>query len=62
MKKIIRNIMRCKKCDDVIESRFTHEMVTCKCKSVAIDGGKEYQKMTGDRENIDMSLSVYEEE
>lgn len=62
MKKIIRNIMRCRKCGDVIESRYTHEMVWCKCNSVAIDGGKEYQRLTGERENIDMSLSVYEED
>lgn len=55
----IINKVRCKKCDDIIESKFTHDMVSCKCKSIAVDGGHEYQKLTGDIENFDTSYSEY---
>ncbi|WP_169710769.1 DUF7695 domain-containing protein [Staphylococcus lutrae] len=44
MKKIIRNIAKCKICDDVIESKHTHEYVMCKCGAIFLDGGTEYQR------------------
>lgn len=37
----------CKKCGDVIESKSRHDMVWCRCGSVAIDGGEDYCKITG---------------
>lgn len=55
----IVNKVRCKKCDDIIESIHTHDMVWCKCKSIAVDGGNEYQRLTGKLENIDTSYSEY---
>lgn len=55
----IVNKVRCKKCDDIIESTYTHDMVWCKCKSIAVDGGNEYQRLTGKLENIDTSYSEY---
>ena len=42
MKKIIRNVIRCKNCDDIIESKYTHDFVTCKCGRCSVDGGKDY--------------------
>ena len=42
MKKIIRNAIQCKKCGEVIESNGTHQFVSCKCGSCAVDGGHEY--------------------
>lgn len=42
MQKIIRNAARCKICDDVIESKSTHDFVTCSCGNVSVDGGHEY--------------------
>lgn len=59
MKPII-NKVRCRKCDDIIESKYRHDMVWCKCGSVAVDGGKDYQRLTGNVDNIDTSYSVYE--
>ena len=56
---LVENKIKCKKCGDIIESKFTHDMVWCKCGSVAVDGGKEYQRLTGDLENIDDSYSIY---
>lgn len=58
--KQIINKVRCKKCDDIIESKFTHDMVWCKCRSIAIDGGKDYQRLTGNVDNMDDSYSKYE--
>lgn len=40
----IRNRIRCKKCDDVIESLYRHDFKVCKCGSVSVDGGKSYSK------------------
>lgn len=42
MRKLKRNIIRCKHCDDVIESVHRHDYKTCKCGKVAIDGGTAY--------------------
>ena len=39
---IIRNRCRCRRCGDIIESRYTHEFVRCSCGAIAVDGGKEY--------------------
>lgn len=42
--KILRNRCQCKKCGDIIESKYTHDYVRCKCGSIATDGGTEYQR------------------
>lgn len=55
----IVNKVRCKKCDDTIESKHTHDLQSCKCKSIYIDGGTEYQRYGGEVELIDFSYSVY---
>ncbi|TDL98529.1 hypothetical protein ERX27_03575 [Macrococcus brunensis] len=67
--KIIRSIVQCKICDDVIESKFTYDYVTCKCGAIFLDGGTEYQRygLWPEKTNgkpkekvIDFSLSEYE--
>ena len=42
MKKILRNVIQCKNCGEIIESKYTHDLVTCKCGRVSVDGGHEY--------------------
>jgi len=42
MKKKIRNRARCKKCGDVIESKYRHDFVSCKCGAIFVDGGNAY--------------------
>lgn len=42
--KIIANKIQCKKCKEIIESESVHDYKMCKCKTVAVDGGKEYMK------------------
>ena len=44
---IIRNMIKCNKCGDIIESKSTHDYVTCKCGAVAVDGGHDYLRRCG---------------
>ena len=44
---IIRNRAKCKKCKQIIESKFTHDFVTCKCGAISLDGGQEYCRRIG---------------
>lgn len=39
-----RNIVQCKKCLDIIESKHRHDFVRCKCGSIFTDGGNDYQR------------------
>lgn len=41
-KKLKSNRIRCKHCNDIIESKSTYDFQICRCKAVAIDGGLEY--------------------
>lgn len=45
--KIIKNMIKCNKCGDVIESVSVHDFKWCKCKTVAVDGGHEYLRRLG---------------
>ena len=47
MKIITKNAIRCKKCGDIIESTSRHDFKWCSCKAVAVDGGHDYLKRTG---------------
>ena len=42
--KIISNKIRCALCGEIIESKYRHDFVTCKCEEVSVDGGKSYLK------------------
>lgn len=44
MHKLTRNAARCKKCSDIIESKYRHDFVTCKCGSIFVDGGLDYAR------------------
>lgn len=60
MKKLKRNAIQCRKCGDVIESKFIHDFKYCSCGSMGVDGGLEYARMQGDLENI-IELHEFEE-
>lgn len=49
-----RNAVRCKICDEVIESKHRHDMKWCKGGHIAVDGGPSYLRRVGD-------LDCYEE-
>ena len=36
----------CEKCKDLIYSRARHDFMECSCKSISIDGGREYTKIS----------------
>lgn len=42
MKQKNRNRVQCNKCKSVIESTHVHDFVTCLCRHVSVDGGRDY--------------------
>ncbi len=52
------NKVRCKRCKEVIESTSVHDFKWCKCKCIAVDGGKMYLKRCGDMDGYE-ELSEY---
>lgn len=60
--KIIRNMIYCKSCGDVIESKHRHDFVMCSCGKCAVDGGKDYLRRCFEDENGFIEMSEVEEE
>lgn len=48
MTKLIHNRIRCNKCGDIIESKYTHDFVQCSCGQCFVDGGHDYMRVSGD--------------
>ena len=44
--------LKCNHCKDSIFSFSRHSMVYCKCGKIAIDGGFDYTKITGNKEDF----------
>lgn len=44
--RIVKNSIRCKHCDDIIESKHRHHYISCKCGKVSADGGAAYLRRT----------------
>ena len=58
-KKILKNMLQCNNCKDIIESKHRHDFKWCKCGNIAVYGGKEYlRRCVGIYDYTDMS--VYE--
>lgn len=56
---IVKNRIRCKLCNEIIESTYTHDFKWCSCKKVAVDGGHSYLRRSGDAINWEeMSVIV----
>lgn len=51
MPRIIKNAIRCKKYGDIIESKTVHDFKFCSCGSCAVDGGHDYLRRCGNRED-----------
>lgn len=49
---IIRNAAKCNRCGDVIQSTHRHDFVECECGSIFVDGGHEYMRAGGAREDF----------
>ncbi len=59
-KRLTRNAAKCNKCGDTVESLDGHHFVRCSCKAIAVDGGLEYARFTGEIEDC-ADLCEYEE-
>ena len=59
--KIKSNKIRCKLCGDVIESKHRHDFKMCSCRKSGVDGGLDYLRRIGNREDIE-ELSDYDED
>ena len=55
-------ILKCKKCGDIIQSKHRHDMVWCKCHSIAIDGGDDYFRWAGNKDDIEVYVSESEKD
>lgn len=51
--KITINKARCKKCGDIIESKFRHDLQQCKCGAIFVDGGLDYCRRGGNPEDFE---------
>lgn len=63
-REIKRNVIRCKHCGDVIESKSVHDFRWCRCHTVFVDGGHEYLRrgyLTSPEEDYE-ELSEYKED
>lgn len=62
MQKILRNMIKCNLCGDIIESTYRHEFVSCKCGCCSVDGGIDYLRrgFTNSKEDF-TELSVLED-
>lgn len=45
--------LKCLKCNDIIESKFTHDFRLCTCGAIFIDGGDEYTRIGGFPEDME---------
>lgn len=43
-KKILRNSAKCLLCGDEIESRHRHDIQSCSCGNLTVDGGKMWRR------------------
>lgn len=60
MQRIVRNSIRCKKCNDIIQSNSQHDFKSCQCGAVAVDGGLNYLRRIGTQEDWE-ELSIFED-
>jgi hypothetical protein len=54
---VIVSAIKCNKCKDTIYSRARHDFRSCTCGAVAIDGGRDYTKVSGSEfTSLDLDL------
>ena len=59
--KISINQVQCKRCESIITSEHSHNLKWCKCRGVAVDGGRDYLKrLNGDPSAEFIELSVFD--
>lgn len=58
---IIENKVQCRLCGSVLISRSRRDLQVCKCGAILIEGGLEYLRKGGKKENI-IELSTFTED
>ena len=53
IEQIRTNKIKCRKCGDIIESIDVHDFKWCSCGAVAVDGGCEYLRRVGNKEDFE---------
>lgn len=53
IERIRTNKIKCRKCGDIIESINVHDFKLCSCGAVAVDGGCEYLRRIGNKEDFE---------
>ena len=48
---IIHNRIKCLKCGDIIESEHRHDFKACSCGACAVDGGHDYLRRCGNKDD-----------
>jgi len=63
-RKIKLNMIECKHCKQIIESKHRHDFRYCKCQAVFVDGGKDYLRrgFKTNPEDDYLELSQYEDD
>ena len=56
-----KNKVQCKKCLDIIESKHVHDFVQCKCGSIFVDGGLDYQRVGWPSDSLEIWIERIEE-
>lgn len=52
------NAIQCKKCDDIVYSRATHDYRPCSCGLCAIDGGFDYTRIAFQNREDYVSITI----
>ena len=45
--------IRCRKCGDILQSKYRHDFKMCRCGSCYIEGGDDYCRVGGDKKDIE---------
>ena len=53
IERIRTNKIKCRKCGDILQSKYRHDFQMCKCGSCYIDGGNDYCRVGGKKEDIE---------
>ena len=53
---IKRNRLKCRKCGEIIESKYRWDFQWCKCKSIYVDGGHDLKTLHSDTKNAPLEI------
>lgn len=56
------NKIKCRHCQDIIESTHVHDFKYCSCNTVAVDGGHDYLKRCFTSPEDYIELSEYDDD